>query len=106
MSLLFLYRLLFMLELYAAEYLFIFRLKRRKYFRLRFLSCALFCFIIAAVFPLSYNAIFSSLTFLLLFALTVVLLKFCLDEPWLNIIFCGIAARAPSSACTATATSI
>lgn len=87
----FVYRLLFMLELYAAEYLFIFRLKRKKYFYLRGLLCALFGLLIAAVIPISYNAVISSLTFLFLFAITVCLLWFCLDEPWINLIFCGVA---------------
>lgn len=92
MPVLLLYRILFMVELFTAEFLYIFRLKKRSYFPLRFSACVLAGCAITFAFPLLYNAFYISFTFLLLFAITVPMLKFCLDEAWINILFCGIAA--------------
>lgn len=86
------YRLLVMLELFAAEFLFAVRLHRRKLFALRYVGCMVVGEGIAAALPLLYNAFYTSFTFFLLFAITVPMLKFCCDECWKNIIFCGIAS--------------
>lgn len=87
-----LYRLLVMFELFTAEFMFAMRLHRRKLFVLRFFGCFLVTEGIAAALPLIYNAYYTSFTFLLLFAVTIPMLKFCCNESWKNIIFCGIAA--------------
>lgn len=47
----------------------------------------------AALFPvLVFNALYSSFMFFVLFLVSVAVMKLCYDEPWRNIIFCGLAA--------------
>lgn len=92
MPMLLLYRLLVMLEIFTADFLFIMRLKKRKYFALRFVGCIIAAEGFAAALPLFYNALYTSFTFLLLFIITVPMLKFCCDESWRNVLFCGISA--------------
>lgn len=87
------YKLLFVVEIVAAEFLFTFHLKKRRLFVLRFLGCVATLLGIAAVFPVvADNAWYSSAMFLTLFALTVPVLWFCYEETWLNIFFCAMAA--------------
>ena len=98
-SLLF-YRLIFMAELFTAEFLFIYPLKKLKHFGLRFAGsvaaglCLTSLFLLVDIFAPEFapNAYYTSFTFLLLFACTIPMLKFCCDESWLNVFFCGIAA--------------
>lgn len=92
MQMLLFYRLLFMAELFTAEFLFIFRLPKKKLFALRFAGCVLLGAGIAAVLPLYYNTFYTSFTFALLFGITVPMLKFCCEGGWENMFFCGIAA--------------
>lgn len=88
-----LYKLLFMAEILSAEFLFTFRLKKRKYFILRAIGCAVVLFTVAAFFPeASADALYSSFMFLTLFAVTVPALLLCCDEPWQNVVFCAMAA--------------
>lgn len=88
-----LYKLLFMAEILVAEFLFTFRLKKRKYFVWRAIGCAAVLFVVAAFFPeVSSNALYSSFLFLSLFALTVPALLICCDESWQNVVFCATAA--------------
>ena len=88
-----LYKLLFVAEIITAEFLFTFRLKKRKYFVLRALGCIAVLFVIAAFFPeISADAFYSSFMFLTLFALTVPALWLCYDERWQNMVFCALAA--------------
>ncbi len=88
-----LYKLLFIAEIITAEFLFTFRLKKRKYFVLRALGCIAVLLVIAAFFPaISANAFYSSFMFLTLFALTVLALWVCYNERWPNMVFCGLAA--------------
>lgn len=92
-SQLFWYKAIFMAELLVAEWMFSFCLKKRRHFLLRQTLSLLICFGAAFLFPiLWYNAIYSSVMFLALFAITLLTVKFCYDESWLNIIFCGLAA--------------
>lgn len=100
MNSLLLYRMMFMAELFTAEFLYIISLHKRKLFGLRFAACVVvgilltLPFILVDVFAPDFapNAYYTSFTFLLLFACTVPMLKFCCDESWLNVFFCGIAA--------------
>lgn len=92
-SSLFWYKLLFMAELLVAAWLFADRLKRRPMFWLRVAGGAAIAFVAAFLFPvLFYNAWYTSLLFLCLFLVTIPVMKLCYDEPWVNIVFCGIAA--------------
>ena len=87
-----LYRLLFMAEIFTAEFLFMFRMEKRKLFVLRFLGCILVGCAFTFALPLHYNAFYTSFTFLLFFSVTVPMMKFCCDISWSNAFFCGIAA--------------
>lgn len=90
---LFWYKPVFMAELLIAEWMFAFCLKKHKHFLMRQLAALVICFGIAFAFPIFwYNAIYSSVMFLLLFAVAGFTMKLCYDEPWLNIIFCALAA--------------
>lgn len=92
MPMLLLNRLLFVAEILIAEFLIVFRLKKKKYFALWFALSAAVGFAVTLVLPLYYNALYTSFTFLVLFGVTVPMLKLCLDESWKNIVFCGVAA--------------
>lgn len=87
------YKNLFMAELLVAEYLFTFRLKKRKFFLLRAAISCVACLSAAFFFPiLSYNAFYSSTMFLALTAISVAGLMISYDEPFLNVIYCAVAA--------------
>ena len=89
------YKMVFMAELLVAEGLATYTLKKRPKFALRAVLCILGCEVISflcPVFDFSYNAVYTSFMFLLLFAVTLCAMKVCYDEPWVNIIFCGIIA--------------
>ena len=92
---LFWYKLLFMFELLVAEGLATYTLKKRSRFAWRVVACVAGCEAVAFLFPLgsfSYNALYSSFMFLALFGCTLAALKFCYNEPWVNVLFCGILA--------------
>lgn len=87
-----LYKWLFMAQLLFGEGMFLFRLERKPHFRLRLTSAVTVMFAIAAMFPLpAYNAWYISFLFLTLFLCTLLAMHWCYDEPWGNILFCGIA---------------
>lgn len=87
------YKFVFMAELIIAEILFSFRLKRKPNFVFRVFISLVVCFVAAFLFPmLNLNALYLSVMFLVLFAVSVFMLKFCFDEKWNNVIFCAIAA--------------
>lgn len=92
MPMLMFYRLVVMVELFTAEFLFAFRLHKRNLFILRFLLCVSVGAAFVVVLPLFYNAFYTSFVFFMLFLITVPMLKFCCDEDWRNIFFCAIAA--------------
>ena len=82
----------FLVELLAAECLFILRLQRRKYFIPRALIALAACWAIFRFFPiLSQNAFYISFMFFVLFAATVFACKFLYKERWLVIVFCCVA---------------
>ncbi len=89
---LFQYKILFMLQLVIGEGLFLLRLERRPRFGLQLLGSLAALFLVAWLVPiLQYNAWYVSGLFLTLFLCTLPAMKFCFDEPWENILFCGIA---------------
>lgn len=88
-----LYKILFIFELLVSFFIYGFRLKKKPRFILRAALCFAILVLAAAFFPVPvYNALYSSIMFLLLFLLSLVLLYFCYDEAPINIIFVGIAA--------------
>jgi signal transduction histidine kinase len=89
---LFLYKMLFMLNLIIAQSLFLFRLRKRPNYEIRMLLCTTLSFIFAFFFPiLGYNALYSSFMFSTFFALTVLTTKLCYDIDWRTCIFCTVA---------------
>lgn len=90
---LFYYKNLFVIEILIAEFLFAFRLKKNDNFIFRFILSMCIALIVSFFTPIFINnAITSSLMFLFLFAVTIVLMKVCYDESWINIIFCAFAS--------------
>lgn len=89
----FLYKLLFMTELLASEFLFTFRLRKRRSFAVRYALSVCLCYVCAVFFPMpDYTAFYLIVVFVTLFALTVLVHFFCYAETFLNILFCLIAA--------------
>lgn len=92
LSQLYFYRPLFMLQLIAAELLFAFRLKRRKYFWLRALAAVIVCVGASFAVPIvTFDTLYGSFMFLLMFAVTVGTMFFVYDTSFKNIIFCAVA---------------
>ncbi len=88
-----LYRVLFSLEIFVAEFLLAFRLKKRSIFILRFSLCVIAVSVLAFFFPIPVeNMWYTSFAFFTLFALTVPCIKVCFKERWVNIFFVAIAA--------------
>lgn len=87
------YKPIFMLELIFAVALVTERLKRQPHFRLRAVSSILGLLAVSVLFPVIwYNSIYISCMFLLLFACLLAAMRFCFDEPWINVLFYGIIA--------------
>lgn len=87
---LFWYKFVFLAEIMIAEMLIVYRMKRKKHFVKR-VFLALFCVVVLTfVLPVPfYNAVYSSFLFLIIFIYTLIALKFCFDEPWGNVVYCG-----------------
>lgn len=89
---LFWYKFVFMAELIIGEALTAHRLRRRRFFALRLLSSVIICFGVAAALPIaSYNALYCSFMFLVMFASTVACMALCFKEKPLNLLFCALA---------------
>lgn len=85
---LFYYKNLFVIELLIAEFLFALKLEKKNNFILRLTIVSCLALTISFLTPIFVNnAITSSLMFLFLFGVTVLLMKICYDEKWINIIF-------------------
>ena len=86
-------RLLFVLEIWCTEFIFACHLHRKPYFWLRLAGCAVLSLLVAVLIgsPPS-DAWLTSIIFIALFILIVALSKFCYEESWTNLLFCGIAA--------------
>lgn len=86
------YKLLFIIELSVAEFLFTFGLKKRSYYPLRFAATVAVLLGVAAI-PIPTNTFWAtSLVFLMMFALSVFGLWFCCDESLANVFFCAMAS--------------
>ena len=84
------YKALFTIQLLFAETLFTFNLERKKNFWLRIACGFLVCVLLSFVLPAIYNAAYSVLIFTLMFAFSVVVLKFSYDESFKNVLFSAI----------------
>ena len=87
------YRPVFMAQLLIAEFLFTCRLKKRKFFWLRYAALCVLCLLFALFIPLyPRSAIELSLTFLAMFILTLLLAVFVYDVPITELLVCLSAA--------------
>ncbi len=92
-SFLFWYKLIFVTELIVSEILFVYRLRKRKFFALRATLCVIALYALAFGFPIvAYNAAWGSFMFISLFAVSLIAIKVCFSESFWNVLFCGIAA--------------
>lgn len=92
-SVLYWYKILFTLELIVSESLFVYKFRRRDKFLLRAVSGISVLLLAAFAMPVvAFDAAWTSFMFLFLFACTQCVVKFCFDENWWNIVFCGIVA--------------
>lgn len=87
------YKILFLFELLVAEGIFSLKLRRRPHFVPRVLAAVAVCLGVAVWYPLrQYTVLANSAIFFTIFFATLLGFKFCFDESWWNILFCGIAA--------------
>ncbi len=91
-SSLFLYKLVFMVNLIIAQSLFLFRLNKKPNYPLRMCVCTLLSFAFVFFFPIVYyNALYTSFMFSCFFVLTIVTTKLCYDINWRSCLFCTVA---------------
>lgn len=89
---LFLYKFQFLIEIFAAESLFLWHLKKRKGFAWKAPLFALCSFALVFAIPIvSYDFWYQTIMFLLIFLITIASATLCFEESFLNIIFCCIA---------------
>lgn len=87
---LFWFKFVFLAEILVAEILIVYRMKKKKRFAARAAVAVLFCLAVTFALPVPfYNAIYSSVLFLVIFASTLLAMKFCLDEPWIHVMYFG-----------------
>ena len=83
---------LFVVELLAAESMYIYRFRRRSHFLLRLPLAIAACFLFAFFFPsIPDNPYLFALTFLVIFLFTVIAAKAVFRESWFTVIFCCFA---------------
>ena len=83
---------LFVVELLAAESMYLYRFRRRPFFLLRLLLAVAACFLFAFFFPsMPENPYLFALTFLVIFLFTVIAAKAVFRESWFTVIFCCFA---------------
>lgn len=88
-----LYKLIFVLEMVVALAITTGNLKRKKRFAARVSLSVAGVLLLALVFPIIwYDPIYVSCMFLVLFAVSVLALRLCYDEPDINLFFCGVLA--------------
>ncbi len=95
MSMLAIYKFIFITEIIIAEGLFMYKLSRRKYFAARLVLCIAVCYLLTALFPVfpkAFNGWYVSFMFLTLFAVTLGGAVVCFSAPLKNVFFCCLAA--------------
>lgn len=86
-------KVLFAVQLLVAEIMFTAYLKKRRRYALRLAGYIVGCLVLSVVFPVPVNnPAYTAMMYLVLFGASAGLLKLCYDEPWINILFCAIAA--------------
>lgn len=86
-----LYKLTFMVALFAAETLIMIRLPRKRLFPLRLAVQLVALLLVAAVYPTAVNtAVTSSVMFVVFFAISILLAKWCYHITWNSCLFCTV----------------
>lgn len=92
LSPLFYYRPVFMIELIIAQSLFIFYLKPKNNFLLKYIIGFIVCLGISFAIPIiSFSAVYCSILFFVMFIFTIAFWKFVCNEPMKNVVFFAIA---------------
>jgi len=92
-SSLFWYKPIFMTELIIALVITTYPLKKKDHFLFRVLGTVMVLIVVALVFPIySYNALYTSFIFIILFLIALLMLRFCYNEPMNILAFCGMIA--------------
>ncbi len=87
------YKVAFMAALLLAEFLFLFRRRKKPHFWIRQIACWIICLTAAILIPVvEYSSLYVSSMFFCLIVISGVLHKFCYDESWMQILFCICAA--------------
>lgn len=96
MSSLFFYKILFIVEILVSEYLFAFRMPKRKHFPLRVIGAVLVSFLMTFLYPLplqyAYTSWYTAIMFIFLFAIAFLHIKFVFKISWSYAFFCAIAS--------------
>lgn len=86
------YKLIFAVELIIAEALFVYRFKRKNKFLLKLIPSLIVYILIAFFFPVPfYNPYYGSFVFIVLFIISLLIIKFCFDESTYSVMFSGLA---------------
>lgn len=91
MTQLFLYKMVFLVELLVAEGIFVRKLRPRRHFPLRAAAALAVCFGFAYWFPLARSTVlYNSALFFSIFAVTLAAMAFCFEESGWNLLFCAL----------------
>ncbi|MBO5328081.1 MAG: sensor histidine kinase [Clostridia bacterium] len=83
---------LFVIELLVAEFLFVYRFRRRSHFSIRAVLGVVSVFVFAFFLPTNFNnAFYFSVIFLLIFLYTIIVCKVLFKESLLTVLFCCLA---------------
>ena len=84
--------LVYIIAVTVAEYMYAHRLHHRNHFLLRLTAGIVFSIVVALLLPFYNNAWYSCAVYLFLFSVRLLCMKFAYKEPWINLLFCGLAA--------------
>ena len=84
--------LVYIIAIGIAECIYAYRLHHRRYFMLRLAVGLIISVAIALFLPAYNNAWYACAVYVLLFSVRLLFMKFAYKEPWINLLFCGLAA--------------
>ena len=84
--------LIYIIAIGIAECMYAYRLHHRRYFLLRLIAGLIVSVAIALLLPAYNNAWYACAVYVLLFSVRLLSMKFAYKEPWINLLFCGLAA--------------
>lgn len=84
--------LIYIIMFGIAECMYAYRLHHRRWFMLRLVAGLIVSVVIALLLPAYNNAWYACAVYVLLFSVRLLFMKFTYNEPWINLLFCGLAA--------------